>query len=180
MNQHLPQRLAAPLGCVSPWSKAVLVACLLLACAGSWAQGETQKRNWFDDPFFQVSSAMPGCPLPLGPLLSDEERRSEGHYRAERGTSCWLAGKCRDANAYRYDKGLAPLVEAALKAQPGLLPSSVWVVVQRRWVLLQGCVSSPEQIPLLEQAARAVPEVESVVPMLMLGTTGSPRYATAP
>jgi len=32
--------------------------------------------------------------------------------------SCWLAGKCRKANASRYDKGLAAPVEVALKAVP--------------------------------------------------------------
>ena len=52
--------------------------------------------------------------------------------------SCWLAGKCRKANASRYDKGLAAPVEVALKA---------------------------------------VPEVETVVPMLEVGTETKPRYA---
>ncbi len=44
------------------------------------------------------------CPAPLGPLFTVDEQRREAHYRIERGTSCWLAGKCKDSNAYRYDK----------------------------------------------------------------------------
>lgn len=153
---------------------------LLLLCACSWAAAQAQdRRNWFEDPFFRISDGVAGCPVPEGPLLSDEEQRSEAHYRAERGTSCWLAGKCKDSNAYRYDKALAPPVEAALKAVPGVAQSSVWVVIQRRWVFLQGCVVSARQIAQLEQAARAVPDVESVVPMLMLGSGGKPRYGVA-
>ncbi len=144
------------------------------------AQPAPEKKNWFDDPFFQVSAGLPGCPVPEGPLLTQEEQRQEAHWRAERGTSCWLAGQCRDSNAYRYDKTLAPQVEAALKSLPGIAGSSVWVVLQRRWVFLQGCVASPGQALALEQAAKAVPEVEAVVPMLGVGTRTEPRYPVAP
>lgn len=140
------------------------------------AQPAPEKKNWFDDPFFQVSAGLPGCPVPEGPLLTLEEQRQEAHWRAERGTSCWLAGQCRESNAYRYDKTLAPQVEAALKSLPGIAGSSVWVVLQRRWVFLQGCVASAAQAAQLEAAARAVPEVEAVAPMLSVGTAGPPRY----
>src|SRR6476620_5088961 len=101
-----------------------------------------------------ISAGLPGCPAPEGPLLTFEEQRKEAHWRAERGTSCWLAGKCRDSNAYRYDKTLADPVRAALLAVPGVAASSVWVTIQRRWVFLEGCVSSPEQAQQLEQAAK--------------------------
>lgn len=134
------------------------------------------KKNWFEDPFFQISAGLPGCPAPEGPLLTFEEQRKEAHWRAERGTSCWLAGKCRDSNAYRYDKTLADPVRAALLAVPGVAASSVWVTIQRRWVFLEGCVSSPEQAQQLEQAAKAVAEVEVVVPLLLTGTHGAPPY----
>lgn len=137
------------------------------------------KKNWFEDPFFQISAGLPGCPAPEGPLLTFEEQRKEAHWRAERGTSCWLAGKCRDSNAYRYDKTLADPVRAALLAVPGLAASSVWVTIQRRWVFLEGCVSSPEQAQQLESAARAVPDVETVVPALNVGTSSPPRYPVA-
>ena len=153
-------------------------AATLLLCGAALAQSDVpgERRNWFDDPFFRVSSGIAGCPVPLGPLLTHDEQRREAHYRIERGTSCWLAGKCSDSNSYRYDKGLAPKVEATLKAVPGVERSSVWVTIQRRWVFLEGCVAAPEQAAQLEQAARAVPEVEAVVPALDVGVAGTPRY----
>ncbi len=137
-----------------------------------------ERRNWFDDPFFQVSSGLPACAVPLGPLLTDEEQRREAHDRVERGTSCWLAGTCSDSNSYRYDKRLAGPVASALKAVPGLERSSVWVTIQRRWVFLEGCVASAQQAAQLEQAARAVPDVEVVVPALDVGVVQKPRYHT--
>jgi hypothetical protein len=138
-----------------------------------------EKKNWFDDPFFQVAGGIRGCPVPEGPLYTEEERRAQMHSRLERGTSCWLAGKCADSNAYRYDKPLAPKVEAALQAVPGLRQASVWVMIQRRWVYLQGCVPSQALARKLEAAAHAVPDVEAVVPDLMVGTHGKPGYPLA-
>jgi hypothetical protein len=149
---------------------------LLLLLFASLAQAQTaDRRNWFEDPFFRLSSGVASCPAPLGPLFTVEEQRREAHYRIERGTSCWLAGKCKDSNAYRYDKTLAAPVEAALKAVPGVESGSVWVTIQRRWVFLEGCVASREQITQLEAAARQVPDVESVVPALALPGE-RPRY----
>lgn len=152
-----------------------LVALGLLA---GTAQAEALK-NWFGDPFFQASADLRRCPLPLGPLLTEQEQRREAHWRAERGTSCWLAGRCAHSNAYAYDAGLAAPVRAAL-AQAGLQGSSVWVTIQRRWVFLEGCVSSLQQAQALEAAARSVPRVETVVPALSVGTRTPPRYAVHP
>ncbi|MFH0133065.1 BON domain-containing protein [Variovorax sp. VaC1] len=154
---------------------------LLLAAQTVMAQEAAGplKQNWFDDPFFPVSSGLPACPMPEGPFYTAEERRIQIHSRLERGTSCWLAGKCTDSNAYRYDKPLAPKVRAALQAVPGVRGSSVWVMVQRRWVYLQGCVSNAALAKKLEHAARALPDVEAVVPDLMVGTRGKPPYPLA-
>lgn len=153
--------------------------CMTCACA-SLALAQTsapaQKKNWFGDPFFQVASGLIACPAPEGPLLTQDEERAEEHWRAERGTSCFEAGRCRLPNSYLYDKDLAPPVAAALAAVPGVQSASVWVTIQRRWVFLQGCVTTPAQITELQQAAQAVPDVEIVVPMLLVGTTGKPRY----
>jgi hypothetical protein len=141
------------------------------------------KKNWFGDPFFQVASGVSACPVPEGPMLTYDEQRAEAHWRAERGTSCWLAGKCKDSNAFRYDQALAAPVAAALRALPWIDTSSVWVTIQRRWVFLEGCVSSSEQALQLEQAAKAVAEVEVVVPAMITGTpkqADKPPYAVAP
>ena len=51
----------------------------------------------------------------------------------------------------------------------------MWVTIQARLVFLEGCVETSGQIPLLERAAREVPEVESVVPALGVGGE-APRY----
>jgi len=74
-----------------------------LAVAGmvSPAAAETLK-NWFNDPFIQVRGDVADCPQPLGPLTSEEEMRRQTHWRSERGTTCWLAGRtgtgrCRPA-----------------------------------------------------------------------------------
>lgn len=165
---------------------AALVPVLLLAAQAAAAQQPAQdaaagalKQNWFDDPFFQVSRGLAACAVPEGPFYTAEERRIQTHSRLERGTSCWLAGKCTDSNAYRYDKPLAPKVRAALLAVPGVRNGSVWVMVQRRWVYLQGCVPTPALAKRLERAARAVPDVETVVPDLMIGTRGKPPYPVA-
>lgn len=157
--------------------RAAPVALLATACAAAIASPE--KKNWFDDPFFQVSAGAPGCPVPEGPLYTEEERRSQMHARLERGTSCWLEGRCSDSNAYRYDKVLAPRLQTALAAVPGVKRASVWAVVQRRWVYLQGCVPSRALAQRLKQAARAVPDLEFVVDDLMIGTRGKPPYAVA-
>ena len=168
--------------------KVAPAALLLLAAAAhhaaaqqaSGADGSAPpKQNWFDDPFFQVSSGLPGCAVPEGPFYTSEERRQQTHSRLERGTSCWLAGKCADSNAYRYDKPLAPKVRAALQAVPGVRRGSVWVILQRRSVYLQRCVPSAALARRLERAARAVPDVETVVPDLMVGTRGKPPYPVA-
>jgi hypothetical protein len=159
---------------------ALLLVSLLAAQAGTAQEtaGPT-KQNWFDDPFFQVSAGLPACATPEGPFYTAEERRLQTHSRLERGTSCWLAGQCADSNAYRYDKPLAPKVRAALRAVPGVDRGSVWVVIQRRWVYLQGCVPNTALARKLERAARALPDVETVVPDLMTGTRGKPPYPVA-
>jgi hypothetical protein len=160
---------------------ALLSSVLLLAAQTGMAQEANGplKQNWFDDPFFQVSAGLPACAMPEGPFYTTEERRVQTHSRLERGTSCWLAGKCTDSNAYRYDKPLAPKVRAALLAVPGVRGGSVWVMIQRRWVYLQGCVPSRSMAAALDRAARTVPDVEVVLPELMVGTRGHPPYALA-
>ena len=112
-------------------------------------------------------------------MYTEAERREQIHSRLERGTSCWLAGRCADSNAYRYDRPLAPKVRAALAAVPGVGRGSVWVTVQRRWVYLQGCVPSAALAARLVRAVRAVPDVQTVVPDLMTGTRGKPPYPVA-
>jgi len=157
-----------------------MVAAVLAGTGVQAASGADEARtNFFDDPFFQVSSGLAICPAPLGPLYTQAEVRSQMHARLERGTSCWLEGRCKDNNAYRYDKTIAPPARKALEGVPGLQRGSVWVIVQRRWIYLQGCVPDKRLRERHEKAARAVPDVENVVNDLMIGTRGKPDYPLA-
>jgi hypothetical protein len=140
------------------------------------------RRNWFDDPFAQATRGLPACPVPEGPLLTEAEMQKEAHYRAERGTSCFRSGRCRLPNAYLYDKEIAPRVLKTIDAAGQFENTSVWVQVQRRWVWLKGCVSTPEQAAELERIVRLIDDVEAVIPQLVVGTTmppGTPPYKLA-
>jgi BON domain len=156
------------------------VATLLAAAASAADDIPGERRNWFDDPFIQVTASMPTCPVPDAPLLTEEQMRREAHYRAERGTSCFQAGRCRLPNAYLYDKEIAPRVVKAIHADGRFADTSVWIEGQRRWVWLKGCVARGEQKPALEQLVRAIDDVEAVIDQLQIGTSASPPpYRTA-
>lgn len=154
---------------------------LLLAAAAAQAQGAAaeERRNWFNDPFEAATTGMPACPAPLGPLLTQEERLKESHYRAERGTSCWLEKKCEKPNAYLYDQGINAAVVAAIRGDRRFRDTSVWVLTQRRIVFLQGCVRSKPQIAALVAVARRAPDVELVVDELQVGTGPKTPYKRA-
>ena len=139
-----------------------------------------ERRNWFDDPFIHVTTAMPACPVPDAPLLTEEQMRREAHHRAERGTSCYNAGRCRLPNAYLYDKEIAPRVARAITVDGRFADTSVWIEGQRRWVWLKGCVARAEQKAALEQLVRAIDDVEAVVDELQVGTASPPPYRSAP
>jgi len=159
----------------------VAVACLLAAAARAADDPADARRNGFDDPFVQVTAALPGCPPPEPPLLTEEQMRREAHYRAERGTSCYQAGRCRLPNAYLYDREIAPRMVKAITVDGRFADTSVWIEGQRRWVWLKGCVARPEQKAALEQLVRAIDDVEAVIDQLQVGTTASPPpYPAAP
>lgn len=153
----------------------VLAAALLLGATG--ARAEEDLRNWAPDPFEQLSDAAPDCPVPRGPLMTEREWKADAHWRIETGTSCWLAGRCEDSNAYRYDAGIAASLFPRLRAAaPRLAGSSVWVYLQRRIVFLQGCVRDEAQARALEALAKAEPQVTMVVPAFRVGAQGRVPY----
>ena len=162
---------------VGRW-KHVLCALWLVPCATN-VPAQEPRRNPFDDPFTTVTSGLPGCPRAEAPLFTEEQIRNEAHDRSQRGTSCWLAGRCRLHNAYLYDKEIVPRVVKAVQADGRYPDTSVWALGQRRWVWLKGCVSRPEQRDALERLVRLIDDVEGVVNELMVGTHGMPPYKTA-
>ena len=152
---------------------------LLLACAAAGAQ--QPRTNAFNDPFVQATSALPGCPVPEGPLYTGEEVRALAHIRAQHGGSCYRSGRCRLPNSYLYDAEIVPRVRQFIREDGRFGDTSVWVLGQRRIVTLMGCVRSVEQGRALEQAAGLVDDVMGVVNLLHVpGDAAAPvRYPLA-
>ncbi|HYD74783.1 BON domain-containing protein [Ramlibacter sp.] len=152
-------------------------ACLLpLAAALACTAAAQERRNWFDDPFVQATSGLPGCPVPAPPGMTEEEMREQAHVRAQHGNSCYRSGRCRLPNSYLYDKELIPRVAQYLRLDGRFDDTSVWVLGERRLVTLMGCVRSGQQAEGLERAAMQVDDVMGVVNLLMVGTQDQPRY----
>ncbi len=140
----------------------------LFLTVGGVGHAEEERRNYFDDPFLQVTNGLPGCPSQKGPLITLAEKQAAAHYRAERGTSCYQSGRCRLPNAYLYDKEIIPRVHKALLADGGFADTSIWVEGQRRWVWVKGCVRTAEQSTRIEQVVRAIDDVEMVINELVV------------
>ena len=153
----------------------VLVALLSIG-GNAWAQ---TRSNVFNDPFLQVSGELPACPVPDPPGVTEQEARDLAHDRSQRGVSCWLAGRCRLHNAYLYDAEIIPRVQKALRADGRFGQTSIWAMGQRRWVWLQGCVSTAEQAAEAEALVRRIDDVEGVINQLMVGTSGEPAYRSS-
>jgi len=149
---------------------------LVLACGPSAAQ---ERSNAFDDPFLQVTSALPGCPVPRPPGFTGEEVRREAHVRAQHGTSCYRVGRCRLPNSYLYDKEIIPRVQQYLRMDGRFDDTSVWVLGERRLVTLMGCVRTAKQKEEMERTVLLVDDVMGVVNQLMVGTRERPRYPLA-
>ena len=141
--------------------------------------GAEEKRNYFDDPFEQVTSGLPGCAVPAPPGMTEQEVRDVGHKRMQAGTSCHLSGRCRLPNSYLYDKEIIPRVVRFLQSDGRFEDTSIWVIGQARLVILMGCVRTKEQAVAAEQAAAHVDDVMGVVNMLGIGIQEPPRYETA-
>jgi hypothetical protein len=154
-------------------------AALALAGLGSAPHAQDERTNAFDDPFLQVTRALPRCPTPQGPLYTAAEAKAQSHGRAERGTTCHDWGRCRLPNAYLYDKEIIPRVATFIRRDERFADTSLWILGQRRWVYLKGCVATQAQSDALEAEVRLIDDVEAVVNELMVGVSGTPRYEVA-
>jgi hypothetical protein len=151
----------------------------LLLLAASHLQAQEHRGNLFNDPFEQATAGYPNCPRPEGPVVSESELRLESHARIERGTTCWLQGQCEDANAYKRDPEINAAVVAALRADQRFATSSVWVITQRKFVFLQGCVRSNAQRKQIVAAAQRAPRVDRVFDELQVGASSRTPYRQA-
>ena len=160
--------------------------CLLVFIASHPALADDLRSNRGNDPFFQISNAIPECPTPLGPLETEQEWVNEAHYRIERGNSCWVEGRCRLSNAYRYDAEIAEAVQRRLSTINMTThwreQSSIWLMLQRRFIYVQGCVSPDfDKSKFLSELAKTA-DVDKVIDNMTTdpGAKPLPYPSTAP
>jgi len=151
-----------------------------VAAIAAFAATERRLSNWFDDPFFQVRNAIADCPTPLGPLTTGEELQTQTHARSERGTRCWLEGRCTRPNSYLYDKDIADGVRKRFAATKAFADASLWVTVQRRIVWIEGCVTPAYRNGRLERLIASVPDIELVVVNVRKGAKADIPYRVLP
>ena len=156
--------------------RGALIVALCSFAAFALARDNAPLRNWFGDPFFQVRSAVPDCPVPLGPLTDGSEMTTQMHTRLERGTRCYLEGRCARPNSYLYDKDIADAVRARFAATRAFRDASLWVTAQRRIVWIEGCVAPGYPAGRLERLVRDVPDVELVVVNVRKGPNANVSY----
>jgi hypothetical protein len=161
--------------------RAATIAVLLVAaafCRAALASGAPERRNWFDDPFFALSNDIPHCPMPLGPLVTEEEALAQTHHRLERGMRCHLEGRCRHPSSFDYDREIAADIRANAK-RIAPRPSTVWILVQGRRVWAYGCVASGYRRGDVERALRRIADVELAMEELRVGARGAVPYTLA-
>ncbi len=95
-------------------------------------------------------------------MLTEQEMRVQAHERAERGTSCCLAGTCECGGAYKRDPEINDRVIAAIRGDKQFRDTSIWVTTMRKFVTLEGCVRSRPQKKALERLAKRQPDVAIV------------------
>jgi hypothetical protein len=132
--------------------RAALAAVLLGLACGSSSQ---TPQTYLLDPFAQATAALDGCPSVTAPVLDEQQMRAQAHSRAERGTSCCLAGTCECGGPYKHDAEINHRVVQAIKDDKRLRDTAVWVTTTRGFVTLQGCVRGATQKIELERLARA-------------------------
>lgn len=152
------------------------IAALLLAAPAVHAHAGEPLRNWFNDPFFRISSAIADCPVPAGPFITESERRVQAHHRAEKGTTCWLAHQCEQPNAYMYDAQIAADLSEALREHQPFADTSLWVTVQGRVIYVEGCVARASQEAEIEAFARKLAHVQQAIAIVRTAPNERPPY----
>ena len=167
-----------------------LLALLLAGTLATLATGEGQPagdesarlENRFNDPFFQFTSAVADCPVPLGPRINLAAQIAQTPQREQRGAHCMTEKPCLRPNAFAYDADIASALQQALKpaqlyTHSPLVNSSLWATVQGRTVTVEGCVAGDvptgfdhdfraRQIDVL---ARSLPNVQKIVVRIRTG-----------
>jgi hypothetical protein len=155
---------------------ALIVAVAGIAIPTAASAEDASLKNWFNDPFFAASAEVADCPVPRGPLMTKTEMEREAHVRVERGTRCYLEGRCTKSSSYFYDPEIAANLRHALANSTALKGTSIWISVQRRWVFIQGCANSRSKKTALEAIARRIPDVDNVFVDLRFDRKQPPPY----
>ena len=157
--------------------RGALSGALVLVVSICAAAAPKEARNWFGDPYFQLTNDIAACPEPRGPFITETEALSESHHRAERGTRCHLEGRCKYPSSFDYDKDIAAKIKAAQRhAELAPRPSTLWVLVQGRRVWVYGCVATGYRRGLLEKRLRGIADVEVAVEGVRAGPHGEIPY----
>ena len=159
--------------CTRPTVRAITV--LVMVAGVQPAAIAQEARTYRLDPFTQATSAYAGCPAAKPPDLTEQEMRVQAHERAERGTSCCLAGTCECGGAYKRDPEINERVAAAISDDRHFRDTSVWVTTTRKFVTLQGCVRSPAQKRALGELVKRQPDVAIVWNETTVGTAATKR-----
>jgi hypothetical protein len=118
--------------------------------------------------------------MPRGPLATEADMRKEAHARVERGTSCWLAGKCSRPNAYQYDTDIAVAVAQRFATSRALHEATLWVTVQRRIAWVEGCAAQPEAERRVARLLKGIPDLQQVIVQVARDPAGRVPYPIRP
>lgn len=159
--------VAAPRASFAPMSRtqATPIARLAVASFASLfaiAADAQVARSYQLDPFAQATFGDASCTPIAPPLLDEQQMRAQAHSRAERGTSCCLAGTCECGGAYKRDPEINERVIEALRRDLRFRDTSIWVTTTRAFVTLQGCVRSRAQRRAVERLVTSVAGVAVV------------------
>jgi hypothetical protein len=135
---------------------------LLVAAAAAIPAPVVGADSYQLDPFEQATAGFAACPVVPPPTLTLQQMRTQAHERAERGTSCCLAGTCECGGAYKRDPEINARVAAAIRDNARFRDASIWVTTMRKFVTLQGCVRTAVQKRALERLVRRQPVVARV------------------
>jgi hypothetical protein len=161
--------------------RACVAVCLAMSAAAhaqTASDAQAPRKNWYNDPFFALSSAVSACPVPLGPFMTKAQADDDAHYRVERGTTCWLAHECSKPNSYLYDADIAAAIRERFQGDASLANTSLWITVQRRFVYAEGCVSASFDQAALQRRLEAIPDVEQVFVRVRVDLRGASPYKT--
>lgn len=158
---------------------ALCMALYMVLCGMAAHAEQPALQNWFNDPFFQVTHADLRCPQPAGPFVDERGRREQAHRRAEKGTTCWLAGECERPKAYAYDAGIAQAVQRAFAGSSRFRSTTLWVTVQGRVVYIEGC-GDARTARAAESLVRALPDVQQAVAIVRSGPQAPVPYRVMP